>query len=214
MITALALSPDDETLACHGYQAYLDNTLSKVGYLFLLRADTGMTVSKLMQITHNENYTVHSAGFLVDNSKKVMMAFNHALGYMNGSSIDQRFKVAAWDGKTNSMIYNLESVGFRGFSGALTNGSGAQKYAGGSFVEDGQSEWDWAILKIESPTSTSPIFTLSRVQYYLENGCTGTNCGLSEPKDSPMISHMGLHEESGQTPKMFGLTNSHNKDGD
>ena len=101
-----------------------------------------------MQITHDKNYTVHSAGFLVDNSKRVMMTFNLALGYYTGGSIDPRFKVAAWDGKTNTMIYNLESVGFSGFSGALINGNGAQKYAGGSFVEDGQSKWDWAIINI------------------------------------------------------------------
>ena len=92
------------------------------------------------------------------------MTFNVANGYEDGNTYEQRFKVAAWNGASNTMIYNQESVGFRGYSGALIDSSSASvKYAGGSFSEDGQDRWDWAILKIEDATSANPTFTLSRV---------------------------------------------------
>ena len=125
-----------------------------------------MTASGLMQMTHDERYSIKSSGLVVDNSKIAVMAFNVANGYEDGTNHEQRFKISAWNGATNTMIYNKKSVGFRGYSGALINSNSSAndvKYAGGSFAEDGQDSLDWAIIKIEAETSTNPTFTLSRV---------------------------------------------------
>ena len=52
-ITALAVSPDDTKLACHGWRSKHDNVDHKVGYVFLLRTDTGASASKLLRMTHD-----------------------------------------------------------------------------------------------------------------------------------------------------------------
>ena len=56
-MTALAVDPAGLKVACHGYNA-AEADGSKVGFIFVLDAETGATVSGLMKMTHKQDYVV------------------------------------------------------------------------------------------------------------------------------------------------------------
>lgn len=104
-ITALAVSPDDTKLACHGWRSKHDSIYHRVGYVFLLRTDTGATASKLLRMTHNSSYHVSSAGFDLLNSGVATMAFN-VKGNYNRNTTRQKFYLAAVDLTNNAMLWS------------------------------------------------------------------------------------------------------------
>ena len=95
-ITALAVSPDNTKLACHGWRSKDDSVNHTTGYLFLLSTETGKSISGLMRMNHTQSYTVKSAGFLLTDSGIAIMSFN-LKGNYNGNTTRQRYKIGAID---------------------------------------------------------------------------------------------------------------------
>ena len=91
-----------------------------------------------------------------------------------------------------------------------------------------KANWDWAIVRIVNAESTSPTFDVSVLQYYRKDAGGGGGggggddrrrlnwweWGNPDTKNAPMITQMGIHEETGKPPLLFGLTQGHNFDGD
>ena len=164
-ISALAVSPDDTKLACHGWRSKLDDVNNTIGYVFLLRTDSGMTASKLLKMTHDQSYHVSSSGFLLHDSDIAMMAFN-VKGNYNANTTKQRFYLAAVDLANNTMQWTKQSSDFHGSSAALIrtdSPSFPDIYAAGSYTKSSEAaaDWDWAIVRITNAETSSPSFRLS-----------------------------------------------------
>ena len=71
-MTALALDPAETKLACYGYST-AERSSNKVGYIFVLDAETGTPVSGLMKMSHSREFTASSSGILLNDDGHVFM---------------------------------------------------------------------------------------------------------------------------------------------
>ena len=136
-ITALAVSPDDTKLACHGWRSKQDNIDNWIGYVFMLRTDTGASASGLIKMTHHSNRTFHvnSAGFLLYDSGILMMAFD-VNGNYNAGTASQRFYLGAVDLTNKTVQWSKTSETWHGSSSALVRPNSStfsDVYAAGSY---------------------------------------------------------------------------------
>lgn len=137
-ITALAIDPAGTKLVCHGAEQDGDMTTrytsnKKQGYLFVLDVASGEIVSGLMEMVHDLEYTVNSAGMLLYDNGMVYFAEDYrGLSRTIPSGIAQMPRIGAWDSTTNTMIYHKQvfqdGSGEYGVSGSLVQGTGSYNY--------------------------------------------------------------------------------------
>ena len=223
-ITALAVSPDDTKLVCHGWRSKDDSVDHTTGYLFMLSTETGKSISGLMRMNHNFNQsmTVKSAGFLLTDSGIAIMSMN-VKGNYNGNTTRQRYKITAIDLVNNQMHYNMKSTVFYGASAALVRPNIESQtdypdlYSAGSYTwTTNGSLWDMGIVRISNYESTSPSFHLSVMFTHDKRGKNDwwkSDTGYPDEATAPMITHLGFNNEVGHISRLFGLTQSHNHAG-
>jgi len=136
-ISALAVSPDNTKLACHGWRSKQDNIDNVVGYVFMLRTDTGASASGLIKMTHPNGspFHVNSAGFLLYDSGIVMMAFD-VNGNYNSGTASQRFYLGAVNLTNKIVQWSKTSSTWHGSASALVRPNSAtftDIYAAGSY---------------------------------------------------------------------------------
>ena len=107
-ITALALSPDDQKLACAGYNSFLGVSGGTTGYryVFVLDPLDGKMVSSLLKIGYYSGYTLKSRGFLVRNSG-IILSTHSSHNYVHASSEQEVMNLRAWDSVNMSRLYDM-----------------------------------------------------------------------------------------------------------
>ena len=99
-MTALAVDPAGLKVACHGTRESYSN---QVGYIFVLDAETGATVSGMMKMTHTRSVDVRSAGFILNNDGNVYLTKSS----LTSDSLEDRAQFIGYNSLENQIIFSI-----------------------------------------------------------------------------------------------------------
>lgn len=77
-ITALAIDPSAQKVACYGYKAPFRDRASKVGHIVVLDVSTGAPVSGLLTMTHQVVFYPDSSALMLQPDGRVLLAISRS----------------------------------------------------------------------------------------------------------------------------------------
>lgn len=106
IVTAIAVDPAGTKVACYGYSSADLLADSTDGYIFVLDASTGMLVSGLMKMSHQQVFMARGPGFMLKNDGTVLMTTSA----MDAGTVDD-LHLIGYDSVSNSIGFSLRVTG-------------------------------------------------------------------------------------------------------
>ena len=218
-ITALAIDPQAEKLACYGEDTYRNDLDAMQGFIFVLDPSTGIAISELMSITHTDApYDVKSAGLVIRESGIVYWAEN-SVGTTPPNSYEQRIRIGAYDSANNSVVYHREIEHIFGVSASLVHGTSGSNYdhlyVGASYEDFTHQRWHMAILKIDhhAASPTTPEMAVLVYTGDSNGSCSTSELGSADITQAVYVDKLGFMEDGLSGGQLFGVTRTNNHAG-